>query len=168
MKLAHTPQQYSSPIQYRCQKNYIIFISDGVPNTTLLYTYNNGTKSTLYRQTFRATYRYPNEPYHNFQPLRPAFDESGPFGHGATGKPFVDSPSNPYHLEVDGQPKTFFEGEFDCSKTDTCSMYTELGMSHFTEIANTQDMVTTGNDAEGVSFNDLNFVTKRFKHIQLA
>ena len=26
MRLAHTSQQYSSPIQYRCQKNYIIYI----------------------------------------------------------------------------------------------------------------------------------------------
>ena len=157
MRLAHTSQQYSSPIQYRCQKNYIIYISDGVPNTTFLYTSGNGPGFTNYRQTFRATYKYPNEPYHNFQPLRPAYNESGPFGNSATGKPFVDSPSNPYHLEVDGLPKFAFENEFTCSITDTCSMYTELGMSHFTEIANTQDMVTTGNDLEGVSFNDPKF-----------
>ncbi|UOO81705.1 hypothetical protein LVJ83_12395 [Uruburuella testudinis] len=54
---------------------------------------------------------------------------------------------------------------YTCSENNTCAMYTELGMSHFTDIAHNQDLITKdmnlgygkGRDKENGEFDDKNF-----------
>lgn len=82
------------------------------------------------------------------RPLGPAFDENGPFGRASTGLELENSV---------GEKQTYGgEDTFSCTISDTCKMYTELGMTHFARIAHTADMMQGGTDEEGESFDEKN------------
>ena len=149
--------QYTSPIQYRCQRNFIVFISDGQPEISPWG--RTGTASVEYL----ATYPRERSSYTNYQknyaeednmlrPLGPAFDEDGAFGSKATGKKLEDSSATNYRY-----PNGDLSYERQCTYDKNCKMYTELGIPHFAEVAYTQDMMPNGMDAEGQSFNDPKF-----------
>ena len=149
--------QYTSPIQYRCQRNFIVFISDGQPEISpwgltgpasveYLATYPKGPSSyTNYRKNYA-------EEDNMLRPLGPAFDEDGAFGSKATGKELEDSSATYYRY-----PNGDLSYERQCTYEKNCKMYTELGIPHFAEVAYTQDMMPNGVDAEGQSFNDPKF-----------
>lgn len=145
--------QYTSPIEYRCQKNAIVFISDGQPQTTPWNIVGD------FERTYSATYNsnesgykfYPNtSPY---RPLGAAFDETGPFGYASTGRRLEDSPATKDTDSV-----------YTCTKvvgldaSGACTMYNELGLSHFAHIAHNGDMMQGGTDKEGKSFDDPSFI----------
>lgn len=141
---------YTSPIEYRCQKNAIVFISDGQPQTS---PWNRtGDLERTYSATYDASdnqrYKFypPKTPYY---PLGEAYEEQGPFGHSSTRLPLADSLSDqePYNGST----------VYTCTVNNTCTMYNELGLSHFARIAHTQDMMQGGVDKEGQSFDDPKF-----------
>lgn len=140
--------QYQSPIEYRCQKNYIIFISDGQPESSPT-GYVGAYDQTYASSYFYVDNRYPMKVRAGTRPLGPAFDEklstgeSGPFS-GTSTKLILENSSN-----------VKSNGIYQCTINNTCKMYTELGMPHFARIANSQDMIKGGSDKEGKSFDEI-------------
>ena len=193
-------QNYQSPIEYRCQKNFVIFISDGTSNTTSWYNgiFDQSTfpEDKIYRRTWRKAYTTnwefamngssggpnmsirsvapDNSPTANniitindggYEPLGIAKLENGQGGKGVfgldrSGQPFIDSSSA---LVSDVRSR---DERYACSQNDTCAMYTELGMSSFTKLAHSSDLITSdmnlgyglGIDKEGKSFDDPDFL----------
>ncbi|MDO5639559.1 MAG: PilC/PilY family type IV pilus protein [Neisseria sp.] len=144
---------YTSPIEYRCQKNAIVFISDGQPQTSPWNIITTANRINLER-TYSATYSntYPNWTFYVPNPTRPlgaAYDEAGPFGHARTNLALADS----------SRAQQTLNGStvYSCTINNTCTMYNELGLSHFAGIANNQDMMQGGEDKEGQSFDDEKF-----------
>lgn len=147
---------HQSPIQYRCQKNFIVFISDGQPAASPWgysgnYDHTHGSSYTeRYNRSSRST-GYPMLVPEGTRPLGAAYDEDGPFGHKATGLRLEDSPSQRTQLTENA----FL---YECSKTNSCTMYNELGLSHFTRTAHTKDLMPgSKTDKEGKSFDDPEF-----------
>ncbi len=142
---------YESPIQYRCQKNAIVFISDGQPQTSPWNLVSSG--GVNYERTYSAN--YSNNSNRNFyvpnptRPLGAAYDETGPFGHASTNLPLVDSP----RTQVTSNGSTVYS----CTQDNTCTMYNELGLSLFARIAHNEDMMKGGSDLENQSFDDPKF-----------
>lgn len=154
---ANKPITYASPIEYRCQKNAIVFISDGQPQTspwnliTDRYTDRYTERTVNLERTYNATYSntYLNREFYVLNPTRPlgaAYDEAGPFGGASTGLPLADSPSE--------QQKLNGSSVYSCTINNTCTMYNELGLSHFARIAHGEDMVSGRLDKENQSFDD--------------
>lgn len=139
--------QHTSPIEYRCQKNYIIFISDGQPQST-----PTGYVGGEYEQTHAYQYskiddRYSMRVPAGTQPLGPAFTEAGPFSGASTGLSLRNSSRS--------TGKYGNETVFSCTLNNTCEMYTELGMTHFAGIAATTDLMKGRLDKEGKSFDEV-------------
>ncbi len=139
---------YTSPIEYRCQKNAIVFISDGQPQTSPWNLITSGNVNL--ERTYSATYsdNYSSRQFYVPDPTRPlgaAYDENGPFGKDATGLLLVNS------------SPSMSSGVYNCTKNNTCTMYNELGLSHFARIAHGEDMMSGGLDKENQSFDDPKF-----------
>ena len=142
---------YTSPIEYRCQKNAIVFISDGQPQTSPWNAIGS------YERTYSAEYKssdgrgitfYP--PTNPYYPLGEAYEETGPFGYARTQQARIDS-------SIDSVPGDNNSRIYTCTINNTCTMYNELGLSHFARIAHGEDMMSGGLDKENQSFDDPKF-----------
>lgn len=150
----------ASPVLYRCQKNFIIFLSDGYPDTAQNYQGMPNILPTWKFSTSLAGFSG------TVKPLGSAYDEDGPFGSKATGQPGTNAdPTGVVYTNPPDAPT------FPCQTTNTCGgMYTELGAPYFTAIAHTKDMITDsmdlnnglpkGKDKEGQSWDSGKWATQ--------
>ncbi|TJY62302.1 hypothetical protein E4T66_08790 [Sinimarinibacterium sp. CAU 1509] len=120
---------YTSPIQYRCQKNFVLVVTDGFP------TWDNQFPNNDPDDAADAAHSLPN--WDNRAPTT----TSGDF-------PFFPQYSDGFH------------GQNGSSLSD--EGYT-LYLDDLAKFAYDTDMVKTGTDATGVSFNDPSFKFQRLE-----
>lgn len=150
---------YQSPIQYRCQKNLLVYISDGEPDgyNRQGYHFNSGFVREGRGGSFINFTNYLGK-----DPL---------FGPRATNKwEEWQRVGNDIHCTKDDKNSAGIQkGNYEpagqcikvstpnCADTNTCHMYSEYGIASFAGIAHQKDLISNKNDKEGVSFDDPKF-----------
>lgn len=147
----HLNGKYQSPIEYRCQKNLLVYISDGQPDG-------------YHRQNYHFNSGFVRDmPNTSHKRLAQILRSDNTFGPAATGK-LAEwehyGRNNPQCYSRQGaEDKSGCElvSPSNCADTNSCHMYSEFGIADFADIAHNQDMVTNKQDKENQSFDDPKF-----------
>ncbi|MDO5070315.1 MAG: PilC/PilY family type IV pilus protein [Neisseria zoodegmatis] len=142
--------KYQSPIEYRCQKNLLVYISDGQPDgyNRQFYHFNSGFVRDM-----------PNTSHSNLARILRNDNTFGPVATRSLRDWDERGRDKQCYAQKGAESRAGCKvvSKPDCADDNSCHMYSEFGIADFSAIAHNQDMVTGKSDKENISFDDPQF-----------